>query len=63
MLRHWLVTDAAMMPDNRAELLRELPQQNLSIESAASGIGMMRDGYGSSLGILLGICALVLLIA
>jgi predicted permease len=63
MLRHWLVTDAAMMPDNRAELLRELPQQNLSIDSAASGIGMMRDSYGSSLGILLGICALVLLIA
>ena len=63
MLRHWLVTDAAMMPDNRAELLRELPQQNLSIESAAAGIGMMRDGYGSSLGILLGICALVLMIA
>jgi predicted permease len=63
MLRHWLVTDAAMMPDNRAELLRELPQQNLSIGSAASGVGMMRETYASSLGILLGICALVLLIA
>ena len=63
MLRHWLVTDAAMMPDNRAELLRELPHQNLSIGSAAAGIGVMRDTYASSLGILLGICALVLLIA
>jgi predicted permease len=52
-----------MMPDNRAELLRELPHQNLSIGSAASGVGVMRDTYASSLAILLGICALVLLIA
>ncbi len=63
MLRHWLITDAAMMPDNRTELDRELPHQNISIASAASGIGMMRDTYRSSLGILLGICALVLFIA
>jgi predicted permease len=63
LLRHWLITDAAMMPDNRVELLRELPRQNISVGSAASGIGVMRDTYGASLGILLGICALVLLIA
>jgi predicted permease len=63
MLRHWLTTDAAMMPDNRRELLAELPRQNINIGSAASGVGMMRDTYGNSLGILLGICALVLLIA
>ncbi|MGB6931247.1 MAG: ABC transporter permease, partial [Acidobacteriaceae bacterium] len=62
-LQHWLMADAAMMPDNLSELKRELPQQRIEIASAATGIGAMRDTYGNSLGILFAICTLVLLIA
>ena len=62
-LRHWLVSDAAMMPNNLAELERELPRQNISIAPAPTGIDDLRQEYGSSLRILLGICGLVLLIA
>ena len=62
-LRHWLVSDAAMMPENMPELMRELPRQKIDIASAASGVGGMRDVYGSDLRILLGICTMVLLIA
>jgi len=61
-LQHWLMADAAMMPDNLSELKRELPQQRIEIASAATGIGAMRDTYGNSLGILFAICTLVLLI-
>ena len=62
-LQHWLMSDAAMMADNRSELARELPRQRIEIASAATGTGAMRDTYGNSLGILFAICTLVLLIA
>jgi predicted permease len=63
LLRHWLVADAAMTPDHRAELLENLSRQRIDIASAAGGVGAMKDAYGASLRILLGACLLVLLIA
>ena len=62
-LQHWLLSDAAMMPDHRSELEQLLARQRIEIGSAATGVGEMQDTYGSSLMILLAACTLVLLIA
>lgn len=63
LLRHWLVSDAAMTPDHHAELLENLSKQRIDVASAAAGVGVMKDAFGASLRILLGACILVLLIA
>lgn len=63
MLQHWIPAESAMMRDYTTELMEELPKQHINIASAPSGVGAMKDAYGSSLGILFGICASVLLIA
>jgi predicted permease len=62
-LRHWLVSDADMMPNQRAELEEQLSRQNIEIASCATGIGTLSDEYGRSLKTLLAVCAMVLLIA
>lgn len=63
LLRHWLVSDANMMPDHQGELEQQLPQQKIEIAPAAIGVGALGDEYGSSLKILLAVCTMVLLIA
>lgn len=50
---------AAFMP----EIVRLLPKQHVNIVPAGSGVGTMKEGYGSNLRILLTVCGLVLLIA
>ena len=62
LLRHWLVSDADMMPNHRAELEQQLPQQSIEIARCATGISALGDEYGKSLKILLAVCAMVLLI-
>jgi predicted permease len=62
-LRHWLVSDADIMPNRRSELEQQLPRQRIEIERCATGIGALGDEYGRSLKILLAVCAMVLLIA
>jgi predicted lysophospholipase L1 biosynthesis ABC-type transport system permease subunit len=62
LLRHWLPTEAALAPQYQSELKEELPQRVIRLGPAGRGIGEMRDSYRSSLNILLGICAAVLLI-
>src|SRR5689334_21413978 len=47
------------MPD----VIRALPKQVITIVPAGAGVGVMKEEYGQSLKILLGVCALVLLIA
>ena len=62
MLQHWLISDADMDPSHLHEVEQYLPKQRIEITSAASGVGGLRDRYGSSLMILLAVCAIVLLI-
>ena len=62
LLRHWLAGEAALAPQYQSKLTEELPQQVIHLGPAGHGIGEMRDSYGRSLKILLGICAAVLLI-
>jgi predicted permease len=62
MLQHWLVSDADMDPIHRREVEQDVPNQKIEIASAASGVGGLRDRYGSNLMILLAVCATVLLI-
>jgi predicted permease len=47
------------MPD----IIRTLPEQVITVVPAGAGVGIMKEQYGRSLQILLGVCALVLLIA
>jgi predicted permease len=63
LLRNWLVSDADMMPNHRAELEQQLPQQRIEIARCENGVGVLGDEYGRSLKILLALCTIVLLIA
>jgi predicted permease len=63
LLRHWLVSDADMMPNHRAELEQQLPQQRIEIARCATGVGALGEEYGRSLKTLLAVCTMVLLIA
>ena len=50
---------ANWMPD----IIQALPQQVITVVPAGAGVGIMKEQYGRSLQILLGVCGLVLLIA
>jgi predicted permease len=62
LLRHWLPTEAGLSPQDQSQLKNELSQQVIHLGPAGRGVGEMRDAYGSSLKVLLGICGVVLLI-
>ena len=63
LLQHWLPGAAALPPQYESQLKQELSHQVVRLGPAGRGIGEMRDAYGRSLKILLGICGAVLLIA
>ena len=63
MLRHWIQYDSQYPANWMAGVMRDLPNQTISIVPAGSGVGVMKEEYGRSLQILLGVCGLVLLIA
>ena len=44
-------------------VIQDLPKQSIAVVPAGGGVGIMREQYSRSLRILLGVCALVLLIA
>jgi predicted permease len=62
-LRVWLVTDSGMPAEWMSGLKAGLPKQNIHVVSAGTGVAVMKEDYGDSLHILLGVCCLVLLIA
>ena len=62
-LRQWLQHDSGYPSNWMPDVIRELPQQSIAVVPAGGGVGVMREQYSRSLRILLGVCALVLLIA
>jgi predicted permease len=63
LLRAWLVSDSGMPADWMSGIKAGLPKQNIHVVSAGTGVAVMKENYGDSLHILLGVCCLVLLIA
>jgi len=61
-LQHWLPSEAALPPQFQLQLKDQLSRQAIRLGPGGQGIGEMRDSYRSSLRILLGICAAVLLV-
>jgi predicted permease len=63
MLHQWMQHESGYPANWMPEIMRTLPEQVISVVPAGAGVGIMREQYGRSLRILLGVCALVLLIA
>jgi len=62
-LRQWMQHDAGYPSNWMPEVERVLPKQVVNVVPAGAGVGVMKEQYGQSLKMLLGVCALVLLIA
>jgi predicted permease len=62
-LRQWMQHDSGYPSNWMPDVIQGLQQQSISVVPAGGGVGIMREQYGRSLRILLGVCALVLLIA
>jgi predicted permease len=62
-LRQWMQYDSGYPPNWMPDVIRMLPKQVIGVVPAGAGVAEMKEEYGRSLNILLGVCALVLLIA
>ena len=66
-MRQWIQHDADYPANWMGDILRDLPRQTIAVVPAGAGIGMaglsLKEQYGPSLQILLGVCGLVLVIA
>ena len=62
-LRHWIQYDSGYPASWMPNIVRRLPEQVINIVPAGGGVAAMKEEYGRSLQILLGVCGLVLLIA
>ena len=62
-LHQWMQHDSGYPANWMPDVIRSLPQQVITVVPAGAGVGIMKEQYGRSLQILLGVCALVLLIA
>ena len=62
-LRQWMMHDSGYPPMWLAEIEKLLPKQFINVVPAGAGVAEMKEEYGRSLQILLGVCGLVLLIA
>ena len=62
-LQHWMQYDSGYPPNWMPDVIRMLPKQVISVVPAGAGVAIMKEEYGRSLQILLGVCGLVLLIA
>ena len=62
-LRQWLQNDSGYPANWMPDVIRMLPKQVLNVIPAGAGVAVMKEEYGRSLKLLLGVCGLVLLIA
>jgi predicted permease len=62
-LRQWMQHDSGYPANWMPSIIQALPKQVITVVPAGAGVGIMKEQYGRSLQILLGVCALVLLIA
>ncbi|MGH9632391.1 MAG: ABC transporter permease, partial [Bryobacteraceae bacterium] len=62
-LRQWLEHDSGYPSNFMPDVIRTLPKQVIHVVPAGAGVAIMKEEYGRSLQILLGVCGLVLLIA
>jgi predicted permease len=62
-LHQWMQHDSGYPSTWMPDIVRTLSQQVITVVPAGAGVGIMKEQYGRSLQILLGVCALVLLIA
>jgi predicted permease len=63
MLRQWMLHDAGYPANWLPEIQHSLPKQVINVVPAGAGVEEMKEEFGRSLKILLGVCGLVLLIA
>jgi predicted permease len=62
-LHQWMQHDSGYPANWMPGIIESLPRQAITIVPAGAGVGIMKEQYGRSLQILLGVCGLVLLIA
>ena len=62
-LRQWMQHESGYPANWMPDIIRGLPKQVINVVPAGAGVGVMKEEYGRSLQILLGVCGLVLLIA
>ncbi|MFI5105428.1 MAG: ABC transporter permease, partial [Terriglobales bacterium] len=62
-LRQWMKNDSGYPANWMPDIERLLPKQVINVVPAGAGVAEMKEEYGHSLNILLGVCGLVLLIA
>jgi predicted permease len=62
-LRQWMQYDSGYPANWMPAIIESLPKQVITVVPAGAGVGIMKEQYGRSLRILLGVCGLVLLIA
>src|SRR5215472_17490908 len=62
LLRDWMQHDSGYPSNWMADVIRTLPRQSIAVVPAGAGVAEMKEEYGTSLNILLGVCGMVLLI-
>ena len=62
-LRQWMQHDSGYPANWMPDIVQSLSRQVITVVPAGAGVGIMKEQYGRSLRILLGVCGLVLLIA
>jgi predicted permease len=62
-LRQWMQHESGYPANWMPSVVQSLPKQVVTVVPAGAGVGIMKEQYRRSLQILLGVCALVLLIA
>jgi predicted permease len=62
-LRQWIEHESGYPSNWMPDVIRTLPRQVINVVPAGGGVTVMKEEYGRSLQILIGVCGMVLLIA